>query len=135
MQKGSVNKVILVGHLGADPEGRYTPSGVAVTTFNLATNETWKNAEGEQGDRTEWHRCVLYGKLAETASEYMKKGQMVYLEGRLRTRSWEDKDGIKRYTTEILGDGFTMLGRRATGGKEGADSVAEGTNEDEDLPF
>ena len=113
MQKGSVNKIVLVGHLGADPESRFTPSGVAVSTFNMATNESWKNKEGEYEDRTEWHRIVLYGKAAETASEYMKKGQLAYVEGRIRTRSWEDKDGMTRYTTEVLGDRFTMLGRKS----------------------
>ncbi len=130
MQKGSVNKIVLVGHLGADPESRFTPSGVAVSTFNMATNESWKNKEGEYEDRTEWHRIVLYGKAAETASEYMKKGQLAYVEGRIRTRSWEDKDGIKRYSTEVVGNSFTMLGRR---------SADDGGNppptDDDDLPF
>jgi len=132
MQKGSVNKAILVGHLGADPESRFTPSGVAVSTFNMATNESWKNSEGNYEDRTEWHRIVLYGKAAETANEYMKKGQMAYIEGRIRTRSWEDKDGVKRYTTEVLGDRFTMLGRK--GDNSGATPAKEG-NDDDDLPF
>ena len=131
MQKGSVNKVVLVGHLGADPESRFTPSGVAVTTFNMATNESWKNKEGEYEDRTEWHRIVLYGKAAETASEYMKKGQLVYIEGRIRTRSWEDKDGMKRYTTEVLGDRFTMLGRK----NENQSAAPTDASGDDDLPF
>ena len=99
MQKGSVNKVILVGHLGGDPEGRFTPGGTAVTTFSIATNESRRNSEGNWDDHTEWHRCVLFGKQAETAAEYVKKGQMVYVEGRLQTRSWEDKDGVKLYST------------------------------------
>ena len=140
MQKGSVNKIVLVGHLGADPESRFTPSGVAVSTFNMATNESWKNKEGEYEDRTEWHRIVLYGKAAETASEYMKKGQLAYVEGRIRTRSWEDKDGMTRYTTEVLGDRFTMLGRKsenkstAAPAEAGASAGGEG-GDDDDLPF
>ena len=140
MQKGSVNKVVLVGHLGADPESRFTPSGVAVTTFNMATNESWKNKEGEYEDRTEWHRIVLYGKAAETASEYMKKGQLAYVEGRIRTRSWEDKDGMTRYTTEVLGDRFTMLGRKSENKSTAAPAEAGGgagggSGDDDDLPF
>jgi len=141
MQKGSVNKIVLVGHLGADPESRFTPSGVAVSTFNMATNESWKNKEGEYEDRTEWHRIVLYGKAAETASEYMKKGQLAYVEGRIRTRSWEDKDGMTRYTTEVLGDRFTMLGRKSENkstapAETGASaSAGGGGGDDDDLPF
>ena len=143
MQKGSVNKIVLVGHLGADPESRFTPSGVAVSTFNMATNESWKNKEGEYEDRTEWHRIVLYGKAAETASEYMKKGQLAYVEGRIRTRSWEDKDGMTRYTTEVLGDRFTMLGRKsenkstapADAGAGASASAGGGGGDDDDLPF
>jgi single-strand DNA-binding protein len=143
MQKGSVNKIVLVGHLGADPESRFTPSGVAVSTFNMATNESWKNKEGEYEDRTEWHRIVLYGKAAETASEYMKKGQLAYVEGRIRTRSWEDKDGMTRYTTEVLGDRFTMLGRKsenkstapAEAGAGASASAGGGGGDDDDLPF
>tara|TARA_B100001179_G_C18477692_1_gene354277 strand:- start:271 stop:675 length:405 start_codon:yes stop_codon:yes gene_type:complete len=134
MQKGSVNKVVLVGHLGADPESRFTPSGVAVSTFNMATNESWKNKDGEYEDRTEWHRIVLYGKAAETASEYMKKGQLAYVEGRIRTRSWEDKDGMTRYTTEVLGDRFTMLGRKGEN-KSTAPAETGGSGNDDDLPF
>ena len=133
MQKGSVNKVVLVGHLGADPESRFTPSGVAVTTFNMATNESWKNKEGEYEDRTEWHRIVLFGKAAETASEYMKKGQLTYVEGRIRTRSWEDKEGMTRYTTEVLGDRFTMLGRK--GENQSVAPVEASGDDDDDLPF
>jgi single-strand DNA-binding protein len=133
MQKGSVNKVVLVGHLGADPESRFTPSGVAVTTFNMATNESWKNKEGEYEDRTEWHRIVLYGKAAETASKYMKKGQLTYVEGRIRTRSWEDKEGMTRYTTEVLGDRFTMLGRK--GENQSVAPVEASGDDDDDLPF
>ena len=132
MQKGSTNKVILVGHLGGDAESRFMPSGSAVATFNLATNDSWKNSDGNYEDHTEWHRCVLFGKTAETAGEYLKKGQLVYYEGRLKTRSWEDKDGIKRYTTEIVGDRWTMLGRRSD--NEGSKAKAETPSED-DLPF
>ena len=112
MQKGSVNKVVLVGHLGGDPETRFTPSGAAVANFNLATNESWRDANGELQDKTEWHRCVMFGKSAEMSGELLKKGQLVYLEGKLQTRNWEDKDGVKRYTTEVVCDIFTMLGRK-----------------------
>jgi len=134
MQKGSINRVILVGHLGGDPESRYTPSGTAVANFNVATNESRKNSDGDFEDHTEWHRCVLFGKPAEIATQYLKKGQMVYVEGRLRTRSWEDKEGNKRNTTEVHGDMFTMLGRRSSSN----DSVPvnkESVSEEEDLPF
>lgn len=133
MQKGSVNKVILVGHLGADPESKYTAGGSAVTTFNLATNESRKNAEGNYEDSTEWHRCVLFGKQAETAGEWLKKGQLVYLDGRLHTRNWEDKNGIKRYTTEVVGERFTMLGRKSEGGN--AVTEPDETADEDDLPF
>ena len=133
MQKGSVNKVILVGHLGGDPESRFTQGGTAVATFSVATNESRKNSEGNWEDHTEWHRCVLFGKQAETAAEYVKKGQMVYVEGRWQTRSWEDKEGMKRYSTEVVGNAFTMLGRRnADGG--GAPPASQPSNDD-DLPF
>ena len=134
MQKGSINRVMLVGHLGGDPESRYTQSGTAVANFNVATNESRKNAEGDYQDHTEWHRCVLFGKTAETAAQYLKKGQMVYIEGRLRTRSWEDKDGNKRTTTEIQGDMFTMLGRR-TDSPSGAPLSSADSDSDDDLPF
>ena len=113
MQKNSLNKVILIGNLGQDPEARFTPQGTAVTNLSVATNESWKDQSGEIQDRTEWHRVVMYGRMAETASEYMKKGQMVYVEGRLHTREWEDKNQIKRRTTEISCDNFTMLGKRS----------------------
>lgn len=133
MQRGSVNKVILVGHLGNVPESRYTPAGSAVANFNLATNETWRSSEGNNEEHTEWHRCILFGKLAERAKEYLQKGQMIYLEGRLRTRSWEDKDGVKRYTTEIIGDNFTMLGRKGNDMSSNDEIASE--NNDDDLPF
>jgi single-strand DNA-binding protein len=134
MQKGSINRVILVGHLGGDAESRYTPSGTAVANFNVATNESRKNADGDFQDHTEWHRCVLFGKPAETAAQYLKKGQMVYVEGRLRTRSWEDKEGNKRTTTEVHGDMFTMLGRRSDSGGN-APSKPDSGGDDDDLPF
>jgi len=132
MQKGSINRVILVGHLGSDPETRFTTAGNAVATFNIATNESWKNSEGNYEDKTEWHRCVLFGKLAETAKDILNKGQLIYMEGRLRTRQWEDKDNVKRYTTEVVGDMFTMLGGRRNAGNGG--SVSD-SSKDDDLPF
>ncbi|MDP6684732.1 MAG: single-stranded DNA-binding protein [Candidatus Marinimicrobia bacterium] len=132
MQKGSVNKVVIVGHIGADPETRFTPSGTAVANFNVATNESRKNSDGEYQDHTEWHSCVLFGKRAEFAGEYLKKGQLVYLEGKLQTRSWEDDSGTKKYKTEVLGNEVTMLGKKTgTGG-----SSKDGDNaSDDDLPF
>ena len=133
MHKGSVNKVVLVGHLGGDPETRYTPSGAAVANFNMATNESWRDANGELQDKTEWHRCVMFGKSAELAGELLKKGQLVYLEGKLQTRNWEDKDGVKRYTKEVVCDMLTMLGRRMDNSGQ-TNPVAAGDNED-DLPF
>ena len=133
MQKGSLNKVLLIGHLGGDPESRFTTSGSAVANFNIATNESWRSAEGDNKEKTEWHRVVLFGKMAETAAEYMKKGQLVYVEGRLQTRSWEDKDQVKRYTTEVLCDSFTMLGRK--GESRNPDVVSKDEDQDDDLPF
>ena len=132
MQKGSVNKVVIVGHIGADPETRFTPSGTAVANFNLATNESRKTSEGEYQDHTEWHSCVLFGKRAEFAGEYLKKGQLVYLEGRLQTRSWEDDSGTKKYKTEIIGNEITMLGKKV--GTEGSSQEGNDTSDD-DLPF
>ena len=133
MQKGSVNKVVLVGHLGGDPETRYTPSGAAVANFNMATNESWRDANGELQDKTEWHRCVMFGKSAELAGELLKKGQLVYLEGKLQTRNWEDKHGVKRYTTEIVCDIFTMLGRRMD--NSGQTNPVAASDDEDDLPF
>ena len=115
----SVNKVILVGRLGADPEIRYTPNGQAVATLRLATNE-WSGSGESREERTEWHRVVVWGKLAERCSEYLKKGRQVYAEGRLRTRSWEDRDGNKRYTTEIVANTVQFLG--SAGGERDFDS-------------
>ena len=134
MQKNSVNKVILVGNLGQDPEGRFTPQGTAVTNLSVATNESWKNHNGELQDRTEWHRVVMYGKMAETANEYMHKGQMVYVEGRLQTNEWEDQNQVKRRTTEIKCDNFTMLGRRGDTSTQTKNQTEE-TDQDDDLPF
>lgn len=115
----SVNKVILVGNLGADPETRYMPSGDAVTTIRLATTDRFKDKSGEKQERTEWHRVVFFGKLAEIAGEYLKKGRPVYVEGSLRTREWE-KDGVKRYSTEIVANEMQMLGGRGEGGGGGS---------------
>jgi single-strand DNA-binding protein len=106
---GSVNKVILVGNLGRDAELRYTPGGAAVATLSLATTETWNDKEGQRQEKTEWHRVVLWGKQAETLSQYLQKGKQIYIEGRLQTRQWDDKDGNKRYTTEIRGDRIVLL--------------------------
>ena len=139
MQKGSVNKVVLVGHLGGDPETRFTPSGTAVANFNLATNESWKDANGEFQDKTEWHRCVMFGKSAELAGDLLKKGQLAYIEGKLQTRNWEDKDGVKRYTTEVVCDMFTMLGRKMdsaeTQERPKPNESEDSPLEDDDLPF
>lgn len=114
----SVNKVILLGNLGADPELRYTPSGVPVATFNMATNERWKDKDGNDQQRTEWHRIVAWRRSAEIASEYLSKGRQVYIEGRLQTRNWEGQDGIKRYTTEIIADRLVLVGSRSGGGMD-----------------
>lgn len=112
----SVNKVILVGNLGRDPEVRYMPSGDAMANLNIATTDTWKDKGGEKQERTEWHRVVMFGKQAEIAGEYLKKGSQVYIEGRLQTRKWTDKSNIERYTTEIVADRMQMLGSRSSGG-------------------
>ena len=112
----SVNKVILVGRLGKDPEVRYTPSGAAVANFSLATDETWKDKSGEKQQRTEWHNIVAWSKLAEICGQYLTKGKLVYVEGRLQTREWEDKDGNKRRTTEVIASDMVMLGSKAEGG-------------------
>src|ERR1700739_2512740 len=107
---GSVNKVILVGNLGRDAELRYTPGGAAVATLNMATTEVWNDKGGQRQEKTEWHRVVLWGKTAESLNEYLTKGKQIYVEGRLQTRQWDDKDGNKRYTTEIRGDRVVLLG-------------------------
>jgi single-strand DNA-binding protein len=108
-----INKVILIGRLGSDPEVRYTPSGVAVANFNIATSEEWKDKDsGEKKERTEWHRIVAWRRLGEICGEYLSKGKQVYIEGRLQTRDWEDRDGNKRYTTEIVASDVQFLGSR-----------------------
>lgn len=112
-----VNKVILVGHLGKDPEVRYSPGGNAVANFSLATSEQFKDKDGNKQERTEWHRVVFFGRQAEIAGEYLRKGRMAYVEGRLQTRKWTDKEGQERYTTEIVGDRLQLLG----GGGGGAE--------------
>ena len=112
----SVNKVILIGRLGKDPETRYMPNGEAVTNATLATSETWKDKSGVKQEKTEWHNLVFYRRLAEVAGEYLKKGSMIYVEGKLQTRKWQDKDGRDRYTTEIIANEMTMLGGKSTGG-------------------
>ncbi|MGA2365806.1 MAG: single-stranded DNA-binding protein [Steroidobacteraceae bacterium] len=120
-----INKVILIGHLGADPETRAMPSGMTVANLRLATTESWKDKQsGEQQERTEWHNVALFGRLGEIAAEYLRKGSQVYIEGRLRTRKWQDKEGRDRYTTEIVGNEMQMLGGR--GGAGGAASAGAG---------
>ncbi|HEY7287535.1 MAG TPA: single-stranded DNA-binding protein [Vicinamibacterales bacterium] len=114
---GSVNKVILVGNLGRDAELRYTPGGAAVATINMATTEVWNDKSGQRQEKTEWHRVVLWGKSAESLAEYLTKGKQIYVEGRLQTRQWDDKDGNKRYTTEIRGDRIVLLGGGGGGGR------------------
>jgi single-strand DNA-binding protein len=118
----SVNKVIIVGNLGADPETRYTPAGDAIANIRVATTDRWKDkASGEMKEATEWHRVSFYGRLAEVAGQYLKKGSQVYVEGSLRTRKWQDKEGQDRYTTEIRGDVMQMLGRREGAGEPPAE--------------
>ena len=112
-----INKVILVGNLGADPETRYMPSGSAVTNLSVATSESWKDKQtGEQKDRTEWHKVVMFDRLAEIAAEYLRKGSQVYIEGKLQTRKWQDRDGNDRWTTEVRANEMQMLGGRGGGG-------------------
>jgi len=115
-----INKVIIVGNVGGDPETRYMPSGSAVTNLTIATNESWKDKQtGEQKERTEWHRVAMFNRLAEIAAEYLRKGSQVYIEGKLRTRKWQDKSGQDRYTTEIIADEMQMLGGRGGSGGGG----------------
>ena len=122
----SVNKVILIGNLGRDPETRYTTGGDAVTTLNIATSEQWKDKSGEKQERTEWHRVVLFARLAEIAGEYLKKGRSVYIEGRLQTRKYTDKDGVEKYSTEIVGDRMQLLGGREGGAAGGGEAEFAG---------
>lgn len=147
----SVNKVIILGNLGADPELRYTNSGTAVANFRIATNDRWTDKAGESQERTEWHSIVAWSKLGEICGKYLKKGRPVYIEGRLQTRSWEDQAGNKRYTTEIIAQNMQMLGGRGEGASAGGgdwDSAKAGGgaelpeipvnasgNADDDLPF
>jgi single-strand DNA-binding protein len=112
----SVNKVILIGNLGRDPETRYTTGGDAVTNLRIATTDTWKDKAGEKQEKTEWHTVVLFGRQAEIAGEYLKKGRPVYIEGRLQTRKWTDKEGVEKYSTEVVGDRMQLLGGREGGG-------------------
>lgn len=138
----SVNKAILVGHLGKDPEVRYMPNGDAVTNITLATTETWKDkASGEKKEATEWHRVVFFRKLAEIAGQYLKKGSQVYVEGSLKTRKWQDKDGQDRYTTEIVADEMKMLGSKQEGGESRREAPQNSNNSaglgnfEDDIPF
>lgn len=128
----SVNKVIIVGNLGQDPETRYMPNGEAVTNISVATTESWKDkTSGDKKEITEWHRITFYRKLAEIAGQYLKKGSSCYIEGKLQTRKWTDKDGVERYTTEIIADTMQMLG-----GKPGASGGATKFNDmDDDIPM
>jgi len=126
-----LNKVQLIGHLGADPEARYTTDGDAVTSIRLATTDTWKDKNGEKQERTEWHRVVFFGKTAEIAGEYLKKGSLVYVEGRLQTRKWQDKEGQDRYTTEIIAESMKML----PGGHKAGDAPARQAFLDNEGPF
>jgi len=120
----SVNKVILIGNLGKDPEVRYAPSGSAICNVTIATSRQWKDkTSGERQEETEWHRVVFYDRLAEIAGEYLKKGKSVYIEGRLKTRKWTDKEGVDKYTTEIIAQEMTMLGGREGGGGGGGDEM------------
>ncbi len=141
----SLNKVMLIGNLGKDPELRHTGSGMAVATFSLATSERYKNKQsGEWEEKTEWHNVVLWGKQAETAGQYLSKGKTVYIEGRLQTRKWQDRDGNNRYTTEVVGESMKMLSPKGDGGRSG-DSYSEPVSssamaeeppfQDDDIPF
>ena len=138
-----VNKALLIGRLGADPEVRYTPDGTMVTNFRLATDLQWKDKNGEKIQKTEWHRIVAYGKLAEICSNYLSKGKLIFIEGRIQTRSWEDKDGVKRSTTEIVAANMQMLDSR--GQMRGQDAALDDhapaysgldqSSPEEDVPF
>ncbi|HNZ11362.1 MAG TPA: single-stranded DNA-binding protein [Smithellaceae bacterium] len=132
-----INKAILIGRLGKDPEVRYTPDGTMVTNFNLATDEQWKDKNGEKVQKTEWHRIVTFGKLAEICGNYLVKGKMVFIEGRIQTRAWEDKDGVKRYTTEIVANDMKMLDSKGQGKADdpAAASAQSGGAPIDDVPF
>ena len=143
MQKSSVNKVILVGHIGNKPEGRYTPSGISTASFSLATNESWIDSENEKQERTEWHNIVAWNKLADFATEYLQKGQLIYIEGRMQTRTYKDKEDIQRRITEIVSTAITPLEWKTTDKKEnGSENNVDKTDtkvtepiEEEGLPF
>ena len=140
---GAVNKVILVGNLGKDPEVRYTKAGQAVASFSLATSEKWTNKEGGKEEKTEWHRITAWGKLGEICGEYLSKGKQVYIEGRLQTRDWDDKDGNKKTTTEVVVSNMVMLGQISDGRGAGAAGAQHSAGsgggaddfEDDDIPF
>ena len=141
MQKSSVNKVILVGHIGNKPEGRYTPSGTSIASFSLATNEVWIDNDKEKKERTEWHNIVAWNKLADFATEYLQKGQLIYIEGKLQTRTYKDKDDVQHRKTEVVANVITPLEWK-TGGKKEEDSVKQNTDNlskgpeaEEKLPF
>jgi single-strand DNA-binding protein len=138
----SLNRAQVIGNLGKDPEVRYTQSGTAVASFSIATSEKWKNKNGEDEERTEWHNITLWGKLAEIAGEYLTKGKQVYIEGKLQTRKWQDRDGVDRYTTEIVGHSMLMLGQKSgTRPPHPAEGESEqgyeppDFNPDDDIPF
>jgi single-strand DNA-binding protein len=138
----SLNKVTLIGHLGKDPELSYTTSGVAVAKFSIATGERWKDDGGNVQERTEWHNIVAWRKLAEICGQYLKKGSKVYLEGKIQTRSWDDKNtGVKRYTTEIIANDLIMLDSKGNGGSGGGSGLQEAPTDEpqepekDDLPF
>ena len=136
--RGTVNKVILIGRLGADPQLKYTPSGRANVNFNLATNAVWKDQEGNQQERTDWHRVVAWGKLAEVMGEWLKKGSLVYLEGRLQSRSYDDANGVKKWVTEVVASDMEMLGKKGGEGSEATPAPEEpppDSGEESDLPF
>ena len=134
MSRGGVNKAILIGNLGSDPEVKYIPSGKAVANVSLATNESWKDRNGERQERTEWHRLVFWSPLAEIVGQYLKKGSKVYVEGRLQTRSWDDQSGQKRYTTEIVVNDMQMLDGRGDAMEGGGGPSASPSPEDYGAP-
>lgn len=124
----SVNKVIVLGRLGSEPELRYTPSGAAVANFSVATSDNWTDKSGEKQEKTEWHRIVVWGKLGELCHQYLSKGRQAYIEGKLQTRSWEDKDGVKKYTTEILANTVQFIGNNPSAGANTGDRTNANTN-------
>jgi single-strand DNA-binding protein len=131
-----VNKVILIGNLGKEPESKTLDGGNTVTNFSLATSESYKDKKGEKVDKTEWHNIAVWGKLAEVAAKYLKKGSSVYVEGKIQTRTWDDKDGNKRYSTDIIANNFTMLGGKSEGGSSTAQpETASAEGDSSDLPF